>query len=294
MDILKVSQLRKSYSKGFIPKKQLVLNDLNFSIKSGTITGFLGGNGAGKTTTMKCILGLAFPDSGEVKYFGDSPLSLEVKSKIGFLPERPYFYDYLTGTEFLKFYGKISIKCKASELSARILELLKKVDLVHAKDKYLRDYSKGMLQKIGFAQALIHNPEFVILDEPMSGLDPDGRYYLSELIKETVKEGKAVFLSSHLLHDVEMLCDELLVLSNGVVKFSGSTSSFLESMDKKIELKYKKDNSIEAVTLSSSADLQKEIDKLRGSNFDIIEITENKMSLEKAFVDIALKKEGEI
>ncbi|MEZ4872211.1 MAG: ABC transporter ATP-binding protein [Bdellovibrionales bacterium] len=149
MKVLEVHNLHKSYSKGFIPKKVEVLRGVNFKIEKGTITGFLGGNGAGKTTTMKCFLGLAIPDAGEIKFFDGLELSPEVKSRIGFLPERPYFYDYLTGEEFLRFYGEISGRFKTSkDLKSRIDYLLNKVDLGHARDRMLKGYSKGMLQKL--------------------------------------------------------------------------------------------------------------------------------------------------
>src|SRR6185312_3622730 len=172
MNLLQVRDLKKSYKRGFIPKPTLVLKGLNFSVPEGTITGFLGANGAGKTTTMRCILGLDYPDSGEIELFGQ-PLSLESKRRLGFLPERPYFYEHLTGVEFLEFYANLTCKWKKQVLRDRIDELLKRVDLDFAKNRPLRTYSKGMQQKLGVAQALVHDPELVILDEPMSGLDPD-------------------------------------------------------------------------------------------------------------------------
>jgi len=230
MSILKVENLKKSFKKGFIPKSQQVLKGISFKLEPGTITGFLGANGAGKTTTMKCILGLAFPDEGDIRFFGDQELGPEVKKRIGFLPERPYFYEYLTGSEFLRFYGQLSGDFTRNDLNARIEHLLKRVDLWHAKDKKLRAYSKGMLQKVGVAQALIHKPDFVILDEPKSGLDPDGRYYLSEIIKETAKEGACVFFSSHLLHDAEQLCQNLVIMKDGLVIYEGRTDALLKKM----------------------------------------------------------------
>lgn len=230
MSILKVENLKKSFKKGFIPKTQQVLKGISFKLEPGTITGFLGANGAGKTTTMKCLLGLAFPDSGDIRFFGDQVLGPEVKRRIGFLPERPYFYEYLTGSEFLRFYGQLSGDFTRNDLNSRIEHLLKRVDLWHAKDKKLRAYSKGMLQKIGVAQALIHKPELVILDEPKSGLDPDGRFYLSEIIKETAKEGASIFFSSHLLHDAEQLCQNLVIMKDGMVIYEGGTEALLKKM----------------------------------------------------------------
>ena len=292
MSILKVRDLEKSYKKGFIPKSQKVLKGVNFTIEAGKITGFLGGNGAGKTTTMKCLLGLAFPDSGIIEYFGGKPLDSEVKKKIGFLPERPYFYDYLTGEEFLKFYGKVSQSVGNKELLYRIDDLLKRVDLEHARHKQLKDYSKGMLQKIGLAQALIHKPSFVILDEPMAGLDPDGRYYLSELINETAKNGTSIFLSSHLLNDVEKLCENLVILNDGKVAYEGTTRDLIKEMSTKVKIFYLVNGEVQSKECAKGSELQKEIDGLRAEGREILSITEKTFSLEKAFIDMAMKAAG--
>ncbi|HMN69015.1 MAG TPA: ABC transporter ATP-binding protein, partial [Bdellovibrionales bacterium] len=171
MKILDVENLRKSYSRGFIPRRTEVLKGLSFSVPAGLVTGFLGANGAGKTTTMRCVLGLDYADSGKIEFFG-GPLDAAARKRLGFLPERPYFYEHLSGVEFLTFYAQLTANWTRADLRARILNLLRRVDLEFAKDRPLRTYSKGMLQKIGLAQALIHEPELVILDEPMSGLDP--------------------------------------------------------------------------------------------------------------------------
>ena len=287
--VLEVIDLKKSYSKGFIPKKEDVLKGVNFSITSGAITGFLGANGAGKTTTMKCILGLAFPDKGEVFYFKDKPISAEVKKQIGFLPERPYFYDYLTGYEFLRFYGELSTKLKSKELHERICSLLKRVDLYFAKDRYLRKYSKGMLQKIGLAQALVHRPKLVILDEPMAGLDPDGRYYLRELILETSKQGASVFFSSHLLHDVELICKNLVILKDGKVLYQGSTDTLVASVVKEVQISYNEEGKLHTIKAAKGHDLQVAIDRLRSEKKEILSIAEVKPSFEETFVNMALK-----
>ena len=182
--VVEVLGLKKSYRSPMTRKKVEALKDVSFSIYAGVITGFLGANGAGKTTTIKCLLELAFADAGEFRFFGKKGLSNEAKAKIGFLPERPYFYDYLTGREFLKFYGQLSGRIARVDLDKRASVLLDRVGLSHAGDRPLRGYSKGMLQRIGIAQALIHKPEFIILDEPMTGLDPDGRHEVREIIRE--------------------------------------------------------------------------------------------------------------
>jgi ABC-2 type transport system ATP-binding protein len=288
MPILKIQDLNKSYKRGFIPKVYPVLKNVSFELPARTITGFLGGNGAGKTTTIKCLLDLAYPDSGEITFFGGKKISSEVKRKIGFLPERPYFYEYLTGEEFLFFYGELSTKLKKKSLHERILKLLKRVDLLHAKDKKLREYSKGMLQKIGVAQALIHEPEFIILDEPMSGLDPDGRFYIADIIRETAKEGRCVFFSSHLLNDAESICERLVILKGGQVSYQGPLSGFLEKMGDAAIIEYLKNGHRELERVNSEADLQKRLGELLQSGAQI-ETVKRDRNLEQAFIKMGLR-----
>lgn len=288
MHPLEVLNLEKSYKLGFIPKLHPVLKGVSFSVQPGKITGFLGGNGAGKTTTLRCILGLAFPDAGEFRYFGKPGISIEAKRKIGFLPERPYFYEHLSGVEFLTFYAKLSGDVPKSVLSERITKLLKRVDLYHAKDKRLREYSKGMLQKIGIAQALIHNPELVILDEPMSGLDPDGRYYLNEIIKECASEGRAVFFSSHLLPDAEKLCENLVILKSGKVVYEGGTEAFISQMGEASVVSYFLHGQKESKRVESNLELQKTLQELIQAKATIVDVKQDR-NLEEAFIRIGLR-----
>ena len=287
--VVKVEGLHKSFKKGFIPRRQEVLKGVDFTVQSGVITGFLGANGAGKTTTMKSMLGLAFPDKGQITFFDGQPISPDVKRRIGFLPEHPYFYNYLTGLEFLRFYGELSTKLKRADLKSRSEMLLKKVDLMHAKDKKLKDYSKGMLQKIGVAQALVHDPEFIILDEPMSGLDPDGRYYLAEIIRETAKSGKAVFFSSHHLLDAERLCENLVILRDGKVIYEGGTEKLLLSMGHTSSITYLDHEVKKTVNAESLEETQSALDKLRSDGAQIFEVRQERASLEEAFVKVALR-----
>lgn len=290
MSVLKVHELCKSYRRGFIPQVHKVLHGVSFSVEAGSITGFLGANGAGKTTTMKCILGLAFPDSGEVEFFDGQRLSSAVKTRIGFLPEHPYFYDYLTGEEFLRFYGEVSLTIPRPQLKDRVDQLLAKVGLKHAKNRPLRGYSKGMLQKVGIAQALIHEPELVILDEPLSGLDPDGRLAMNEIIRETAKAGTAVFLSSHLLNDAEKHCDRVVILKDGRVRFEGPTSRLLDSVTQSVEVVWLKNGQKMFETVSSTELVQGSVDRLRRDGAQIVEIRPLRMSLEEAFVKIAFQE----
>lgn len=259
---------------------------MSFELEKGVVTGFLGSNGAGKTTTIKCLLGLIFPDSGKIDFFGQGYNNEAVKAKIGFLPERPYFYDYLTAREILVFNAQLCGMQKGKTLDTRIDELLELVELTHAKNKRLREFSKGMLQRIGIAQALVHNPEFVIFDEPMSGLDPDGRMKINSILRETAKRGTSVFFSSHLLNDAELLCQNLVILVKGELKYQGAMESLLQKLQVGHIITYKNANGIQVETVLTEEQLQVRIDELRRQNNIILEIKNDRPSLEKAFVQI--------
>lgn len=291
MNLLSVDGLRKSYKRGFIPRATPVLKGLNFTVPAGSITGFLGANGAGKTTTMRCVLGLDHADAGRIEFFGQ-PLTVETRKRIGFLPERPYFYEHLSGVEFLEFYANLTSKWTKADLRARISQLLKRVDLDFAKDRLLRTYSKGMLQKIGVAQALIHSPEFVILDEPMSGLDPDGRMALAEIILETAKKGTAVFFTSHLLHDTERLCERLIVIKGGLSIYEGSTQALLDRGGVAQEITYLAAGEKRTLTAATQEDLQPALKNLLNEGATIVEVRRLRPSLEEIFVNMALRGDG--
>lgn len=286
MSILQVKNLNKYYRKGFWLKKTQVLHDVSFTIPSGTITGFLGSNGAGKTTSIKSILGLIHPSSAEITFFDKQILSSKVLAKIGYLPERPFFYDYLTGSEFLNFYANLSGIKKNTLIKERSEYVLKKVGLWHAKDKLLREYSKGMLQRIGIAQAIIHEPELLILDEPMSGLDPDGRYELAELIREIYQKGTSIFFSTHLLNDVETLCKYIVMMKSGRCIFEGSIHSLLDGLEESFSVSYLEKQNIQKVDVKDRHNLQTKIDELRKNNNEIIEIKNVKSNLEQAFMHL--------
>jgi ABC-2 type transport system ATP-binding protein len=211
---LTIDNLHKSFKTGFIPKKKKILKGISLRVERGEIFGYLGPNGAGKTTTIKCILGLIFPEKGSIEILGSPYLSARAKEQIGFLPENPYFYDYLTSSEFLQFYSQLSTKKRGSGTS-RISSLLKLVGLEKAADLQLRKFSRGMLQRIGLAQALLNDPSLVLLDEPLGGLDPLGRKDLRDIIVRLKEEGKTVFLSSHIIQDIEMICDRVAILVDG-------------------------------------------------------------------------------
>lgn len=214
--VLELENVHKVYKVGFIPKKKPVLKGVSFHVNEGEIFGYLGPNGAGKTTTIKCILNLIFPDSGRITIFGEDSLKPRARKKVGFLPENPYFYDYLTGKEFLAFYADL-LGIHGREREEKIKYFLKLVGMERAADLQLRKYSRGMLQRIGLAQALLNDPALVILDEPMGGLDPIGRKEFRDIIVNLKKEGKTVFLSSHILQDIEMICDRVAIILAGEI-----------------------------------------------------------------------------
>mgnify|MGYP001131209536 CR=1 FL=1 len=219
--VLKIGNLHKAFNVGFIPKKREILKGISFSVEAGEIFGYLGPNGAGKTTTLKCALGLIFPDQGEIEILGHPHLSLQGKERLGYLPENPYFYEYLTGAEFLDFYARLFLLEK-KEKEERIRSLLQLVGLERAAHLQLRKFSRGMLQRIGLAQALINDPVLVFLDEPLGGLDPLGRKELRDVIIRLKQEGKTVFLCSHILQDIEMICDRVAILVGGRVISQGA------------------------------------------------------------------------
>jgi ABC-2 type transport system ATP-binding protein len=220
--LIEVRGLSKSYPTGFWRKRVKVLANLSFTVGRNEIVGFLGPNGAGKTTTIKILNGLAFPDSGTVSVFGEEagrhPGS---RRRIGFMPEQPYFYEYLTGEEFLGLCGRLN-GLDAGQIGRRSGEMMTRVGLADAGGMSIRKYSKGMLQRLGLAQALLHDPELIILDEPMSGLDPMGRVEIRNLIRELKDAGKTVFFSSHIISDVEALCDRVVTIHRGRKVAEGS------------------------------------------------------------------------
>ena len=291
--LLSVRNLRKSFRSKTNLKVQEVLKGVSFDLRPGRVTGFLGSNGAGKTTTIKCLLGLIFPDAGEIDFFAKGYNSEEIKKRIGFLPERPYFYDYLTGEEYLEFCGQLSGVLSASEIKRRMDELFELVELSHARTKALREYSKGMLQRVGIAQALIHNPELVILDEPMSGLDPDGRFKVNEILRETARRGTSVFFSSHLLNDAELLCQDLVILAKGAVVYTGAMEDLLKRLQVGYLISYRERELVRTVTVATEDFLQKQVDDLRSKGHHILEVKADRPSLEKAFVQIQGQVQGQ-
>jgi ABC-2 type transport system ATP-binding protein len=215
---IELKDITRSFKNHFWQKKKQVLKKISLTIAKGEVFGFLGPNGAGKTTTIKIITGLIKSDCGSVSIFGESVHSISAKKRIGFLPESPYFYEHLTGYEFLKIHALLH---NIRDNKQRVHDLLARVGLNEAKDLHLRKYSRGMLQRIGIAQAIVGSPELLILDEPLTGLDPLGRKEIKDLIMEEKKKGTTIFFSSHILPDAEAVCDRIGIIIHGEIKEVG-------------------------------------------------------------------------
>ncbi|MGB9073130.1 MAG: ABC transporter ATP-binding protein [Terriglobales bacterium] len=229
--------LEKTYAVGFWRKKpRVALRPLNLAVEEGEVFGFLGPNGAGKTTTMKLLMGLVFPTGGTARILGKDIHDSEIKAQIGFLPEQPYFYDYLTAKELLEYYARLSGVAAAQERSRKIEAMLERVGLKDAAGVQLRKFSKGMLQRVGLAQAILHDPKVVFLDEPMSGLDPMGRREVRDLMEELKQQGKTVFFSTHILSDAEALCDRVAIIHQGELRGIGHVGELTSSVAGKVEL----------------------------------------------------------
>lgn len=234
-EMLTLTHVQKSYSSGLIPKKVPALRDLNLEIRKGEVFAFLGPNGAGKSTTIKLILSVIFPDAGEILIDGVSHLEKRSRRKIGYLPDQPYFYDYLTAKEFMVFTAQL-YNLPKSDYRERIPELLKLVGLDGKEKLQLRKFSRGMLQRLGLAQTLIHDPDLLILDEPMTGLDPMGRKTFRDIILSLKNQGKTVFFSSHILSDAEVISDRIGILNNGQLVRQASLSELFEIEVDSIEI----------------------------------------------------------
>jgi ABC-2 type transport system ATP-binding protein len=233
--ILRTEGLTKTFEVGVRRRRVHAVEDLTLGVDEGEIFGFVGPNGAGKTTTIKMLMGLIFPTRGKAFIF-DAPIpSREAKARIGYLPEHPAYYEFLTGMEALRFFAKLArVPAAASERRCR--ELLELVGIADAADRQIRKYSKGMQQRLGIAQALVGDPAFVVLDEPMSGLDPIGRKEMRDVILELKRRGKTVFFSTHILPDVEALCDRVGVILGGHLRDVGRIGDLLSPRVRSVEL----------------------------------------------------------
>ena len=232
--MIKLEKIRKTFKDDFWSKPQVVLDSVSFNISEGELIGFLGINGAGKTTLLKIIMEYISHDQGEILFSKSMGKNRrEILSNIGFLPERPYFYPYLTGSEFLNLISELNNITK--EISQeRILKWAKRLKVDHALDKQLKDYSKGMLQRIGFTSVLLCDPKLVMLDEPLAGLDPIGRKEFKDIMREINDEGITVFFSSHIVNDVEEVCSKVIVLEAGRIIYDGLISELVKEHQSKL------------------------------------------------------------
>jgi len=234
--VIEIQGLTKKYRvRGLLPKT--ALDAVSLTVRKGEVFGFLGPNGAGKTSLIKILVGLMTPDSGTAKIMGIDSHLREAKFKLGYLPESPYFHKFLTAQEFLNFHGRL-VGLTSDQLYTRVPTLLEKVGLAKSRKQKLKTFSKGMLQRIGFAQALLHDPEVLILDEPMSGLDPVGRREVRDIINQIAMTGKTIFFSTHIIHDVEVICSSVAFITNGKLKGFGNIEDLLGKTVSSMEIRY--------------------------------------------------------
>lgn len=276
---VKTESLTKVYKSFFGRKKVLALDKLNIDIQKGEIFGLLGPNGSGKTTTIKLLLGLIFPTEGKAYVLGKPTNDVAIKERIGFLPEESCFYRFLNADETLDFYGRL-FKISRKERKLRADRLIKQVRLEFARKRSLRQYSKGMLRRIGIAQALINDPDLVILDEPTSGLDPIGTRETKDIILELKKQGKTVLLCSHLLSDVQDICDRIVILDKGKLQIAGTIDELLSRKD-----------IVEVLIRNLSNEALNEVEAfIREKQGDIISIKNPTNTLEDLFLKIVQER----
>lgn len=298
MNALEIKGLKKSFRSNFAIKVYHILKGIDITVEKGEIYGFLGPNGAGKTTTMKCILGIIFPDSGEISILGQPTLLPESRRNVGFLPEHPYFYDYLTAEELLVFTGML-FSIPKKKILERAKELIKLVGLKDKSDLKLKKYSKGMIQRVGLAQALVHDPDFIILDEPFSGLDPIGRKELRDIILSLKNAGKTIFFSSHILQDMELMVDRVGIILDGEIKKQGKLSDLIShsvryyeivftGIDEKTltnqQVEYVLQDNDYITKLGTNQETNKRIEWITKNKGKILSVTPVKMTLEDIFL----------
>jgi len=298
---IEIENLTKDYPYGFLHlRKKRSLEGLTMHVDDGEVFGFLGPNGAGKSTTIKLLVGLIFPDAGSARILGKPITDIEMHRDIGYLPEQPYFYDYLTAAEVLDYFARFH-DLTAGDRAERVARMLKKVGLETARKIQLRKYSKGMLQRVGLAQAILHDPKVVILDEPMSGLDPIGRREVRDIILELKREGRTVLFSTHILSDAEMLCDRVGVIVGGKLRGVGAPGEIVgmkaQGMEVLFELPAGPANAAPILAKAartgdryrlhvSEEELYAALEDLRGANAKILSVSQVRASLEEYFMHL--------
>ncbi len=302
---IEIEGLTKDYPVGFWhQKKRRALDGLTLHVETGEVLGFLGPNGAGKSTAIKLLMGIIFPTAGSAGMLGQPISDVRMHRHIGYLPEQPYFYDYLTAPELLDYFARF-FEMSADTRRARIDALLKKVGLESARKIQLRKYSKGMLQRVGLAQAILHEPQVVILDEPMSGLDPLGRREVRDIILELKREGRTVLFSTHILSDAEMLCDRVAVIVGGKLRGAGSPEQIVSIRPQGMEILFElRGGGAMPPALAAKAtqtgnryrvevsqeELYAALDQLRIAGALVLSVTQLKPTLEDFFLDLVGKE----
>ena len=298
---IEIENLTKDYPTGFLHMKtRRSLDALTMQVETGEVFGFLGPNGAGKSTTIKLLMSLIFPTAGTARILGKPISDIAMHQDVGYLPEQPYFYDYLTAAELLNYFARFH-ELPAGERTERVAKMLKKVGLETAGKIQLRKYSKGMLQRVGLAQAILHDPKVVILDEPMSGLDPVGRREVRDIILDLKNEGKTVMFSTHILSDAEMLCDRVGVIVGGKLRGTGAPGEMVGIKAHGMEILFELTNSAGAAAplvgrstrtgnryrmRIEEQELYAVIEQLRNAGARILSVTEVKATLEEYFMHL--------
>ncbi len=286
---LVVKNLNKSFLTGIFGKKRQILKNVNFSVPKGSITGFVGVNGSGKTTTIKCLLKFIFPDDipeMSISFFGDENFSMKIREKLAYLPERPYLPEQLTAEEFLFLHWKLGPwKKSKNTFEAACKKVLLRVNLPRVEKNFLRGFSKGMLQRICLAQALLYQPDFFIFDEPMSGLDPDGRRLVKDIILEEQARGATIFFTSHLLADMDELCTHLVVIDQGEIHFSGPVEDFTHSESKTSVLTYLDAQQRRQQDTISKDELSAKISEILKNQGQILRLNPVETSIERVFTE---------
>ena len=301
---IETENLAKEYPYGFLHlKKKTSLEGLTMQVEDGEVFGLLGPNGAGKSTTIKLLMGIIFPTSGSARMLGKPVSNVAMHRDIGYLPEQPYFYDYLTAAEVLDYFGRLHGYDRA-ERGERVQKMLKKVGLETAGSIQLRKYSKGMLQRVGLAQAILHDPKLVILDEPMSGLDPVGRREVRDIILELKTAGKTILFSTHILPDAEVLCDRVGVIAGGKLRGVGAPDAIVAVKTVGMEILFElpevnaQTERIRVQAAKSGAgyrlsvaenELYAALEELRGAGAKILSVTRIKPTLEDFFMELVGK-----
>jgi ABC-2 type transport system ATP-binding protein len=312
MEVLRVDDVRKSFRGEMSLVSREVLHGVSFSAGPGEILGFLGPNGAGKTTTMKIVLGLLSPDSGSVRIFETPVGDRSIMERVGYLPENPYIYPHLTLSEFLRFCSDLS-GVPSGEIATRVAQSVELVGLGEHADQRTKGFSKGMLQRAGLAQAILHDPDLLILDEPFSGLDPSGRKMVKDILLDLKERGKSIFFSSHILPDMESLCDRACIIGEGTVIRTVSLSEIFRMGEGRVEITARGclesdlepvSEYLDSITLNGEEIflavkkhelVRTVVQHLYNSGAEVLEVTNRHPSLEDVFMselDVIAKKEG--